>query len=1495
MADETNTPTAAPVAQDSAPPTPAPEAGNAVPELYSNYLDKQDHVQPIIQLPLAEKIKLFDAVKPKDAGDKLSLGVAKTYLNKQKEVVHAPDKALGNRILKQNADVLNDMGKDYNVIIPPEELTPTQKTDIADRTKEFNSQLQKIYDIPASSIKEGTILPIPKGWNSPELKKIKFSQVNWSGEYIQLRKDAKTGELSWQGYNKPTAGSQELSPVKVIADTTGKKWDGKKWVIHEPDEKDVKTYWNKEYNSPDVSDGAIRLSGVLQSEQKEGNYRLTKLMQDNPELAKTYKTELETAAPESVSTAGGNITLLQSAVKKTYDLDKEISDVQKSFSQYQFNLAIDAKEQFLDFASVYDKQQDALAAKIATVSDAMLRKTGKGKDIDAMFQLRAQMMRNPESLTPQEKQRYYDLSMSIMKEASKIPESAPFIQQFNKNLDDYKTAYTKSVQESALLSTPDGKKALDLLQKQAVGINLYNNVLNYFPKAKLEAEKQAKIDQMQSDKTSMFKSLMRGMNTSFEDLSKGREQWAQWLGIMSPDDVIHEQRDIVPKYDNLTNKLYTPARPEQDDKGKTLWGNKISNFMDGTMEFTGSMTPYLISGGAGAASIVPETGMFFTSGYNDYYREGKEQGLNNNDAAIRAMLGGTTLALTQLFLPKAQLVQRKAINAELDNLLRQSARPDANALATFFSRFVNPEVFKATYKGGLAVFSNDIAQNMTNEYYNAAKGTHFKTETDMGKMVEQSLMFGVMASMTNGLFKGSNKTEQLGARNAMLAHAEKYPVESLRAIDDAITLSFTDSHYDRQKLLEIKTDIADMHHMQFPKEFTQDQKVATWALKKQKLEWKEDMGKLHEAERGIYENKLEVIDGQIREIASDPLKATEYLNSTAEPLYRRLEKQGYFDTEDKQGDFVMARHGQTDANFKGLINSDSEPLNAQGVTQAHELGQQLKEQGYKDVMFSPHTRSAQTAGGVVSVTGGRKIENSDLREWNRGEGADADFDYKHYVENPDEKPGNGESFNEFLGRIQKVRGVAIPDKTAVITHGQVMKLWESLDKSGGKWDEAAKTEFLKDSNDFENAEIYKPKVLEDKGGEPVKEGKKEQPKGATMADIKRQDAKKVYASMKGIDEPTDARGLALSYIAGGGKIGEGEIKSEITGSKDERIRITKKGKGQEVTGRDYLDKNGKTIKEVAHSIWDNLPEHLQDKISDQDVRDALIDVISSHNTRLDAAKEFIDSYHPDKIAERAMSDDDFEHFQKQYADEIAAEEKAIEDWLSDKGNEEFELSQSPEYIEHLIKQYEKESEGADKQSSSESEKETDKKAGNRKRSPTVEQQAVTKQLEDATAELSAARTAFDTKRKELDKGLVADQEDLFGDRKSKKEGTLFDERASTAARDKAMEPYKERVEKAKKEVERLQAKAKDLEGKESAQTDMFDKEDKEDKKAAIDKDIENSPDSEKPYHDQRKALVDKYGKDIDEMIEDLKKEDRLKVDCPPGTKRRFSLRNLIKT
>jgi hypothetical protein len=130
----------------------------------------------------------------------------------------------------------------------------------------------------------------------------------------------------------------------------------------------------------------------------------------------------------------------------------------------------------------------------------------------------------------------------------------------------------------------------------------------------------------------------------------------------------------------------------------------------------------------------------------------------------------------------------------------------------------------------------------------------------------------------------------------------------------------------------------------------------------------------------------------------------------------------------------------------------------------------------------------------------------------------------------------------------------------------------------------------------------------------------------TVGQLANLSAKALYKQLKQIDPPSDARGLALEYIANGGTISPESLYNEVFATRDARLVPTKQKVKEEANNRDYVKKGGPSIKEVANSIWDNLSEEIQTRVDDQDVRNELIEVIGVYNKRLEVAKVYIESY-----------------------------------------------------------------------------------------------------------------------------------------------------------------------------------------------------------------------------------------------------------------------------
>jgi len=127
----------------------------------------------------------------------------------------------------------------------------------------------------------------------------------------------------------------------------------------------------------------------------------------------------------------------------------------------------------------------------------------------------------------------------------------------------------------------------------------------------------------------------------------------------------------------------------------------------------------------------------------------------------------------------------------------------------------------------------------------------------------------------------------------------------------------------------------------------------------------------------------------------------------------------------------------------------------------------------------------------------------------------------------------------------------------------------------------------------------------------------------------------VYKIVDITDTPVDAYGIALQYIANGGKVNEESLYKEVITRRDKRLTPKKQTK-EESRNRDYVTKDAESIEDIAQSIWDDLTEDVQSRVEDNSIRNALNDVVGSFNTRLEAAREFVSKYSTQDDVDRAM-------------------------------------------------------------------------------------------------------------------------------------------------------------------------------------------------------------------------------------------------------------------
>lgn len=220
----------------------------------------------------------------------------------------------------------------------------------------------------------------------------------------------------------------------------------------------------------------------------------------------------------------------------------------------------------------------------------------------------------------------------------------------------------------------------------------------------------------------------------------------------------------------------------------------------------------------------------------------------------------------------------------------------------------------------------------------------------------------------------------------------------------------------------------------------------------------------------------------------------------------------------------------------------------------------------------------------------------------------------------------------------------------------------------------------------------------------VKRPTKEE-KTPTTEGLNRAEAKKIHQRVKEMEAPTDAEQIALRYLAEGGKVSEAAI-NEVAGTvKRARLNTGERElKSSEAKLRDYYEKNGQSLDELAHSLWEKSGQ----EVSERDIKDALMDAIGSYNNRLEASKAYLERYNTEYQEEQY-----YNRLAEERAEEHAKEELKIQEWLASKGEEELELAASEEHINQLIKQYETEFERENQQSEPTSESKTNKEVSSR--------------------------------------------------------------------------------------------------------------------------------------------------------------------------------------
>lgn len=205
--------------------------------------------------------------------------------------------------------------------------------------------------------------------------------------------------------------------------------------------------------------------------------------------------------------------------------------------------------------------------------------------------------------------------------------------------------------------------------------------------------------------------------------------------------------------------------------------------------------------------------------------------------------------------------------------------------------------------------------------------------------------------------------------------------------------------------------------------------------------------------------------------------------------------------------------------------------------------------------------------------------------------------------------------------------------------------------------------------DAELAKLETEKTSE-KIEEPVKEEK-----AYSGSYIKKLQEKELLSKIDKMDEPSDARGIAMRILS----YSKRKISQESFGKEVAR--------GKERFGSAFVDKGGKgvSVERMAEDAWFELPEYLQATIEPQDIRNEILDLVGSFKNQKEIAEAYIDRYSPVDYESR-MIDEDF----IELGDSAGMKKAEWERWINEEISAE-EVGYSDEkVIEDLINKYEQE-------------------------------------------------------------------------------------------------------------------------------------------------------------------------------------------------------------
>ena len=729
-------------------------------------------------------------------------------------------------------------------------------------------------------------------------------------------------------------------------------------------------------------------------------------------------------------------------------------------------------------------------------------------------------------------------------------------------------------------------------------------------------------------------------------IDKGFEdQLNQIVAKYGWDDPIKTQSQLQvawQQYRSKTGKDPVAIVPNEDAGGINLSANAIlNNVEDIGSQIIGTTILAGATGGTGNISKARQLstlfGTTFATTVKDYEAQAIREGKNNPTET--AIISATADAVTELFGNDLARVKRLfggrgSVGKVLDGISQAEWDKVLRAKKGVFGKFRNAgeQVFAKTVSPALTETAEEVSAEGLKNLFEGKEFTHNMKNTGVTTFIGTLATFGaglpfsyksVTQSVKSAMYEaGTNPNFYIDNVNKLLEKGDLTQKEAQQRIDvinrmSKIVSGLTTINKDGKPISDKQK--VNMAFNQYVKEDAQKQKSVTSENEMLNEVTKE----LDEENNKIVNNEEDLVESEISEETKNKYLAA--YNRQINERKKELRDQGVTDFESDEK--IKEIQTKIDNLNKKTIAAPQAPQPEEAAIEEAEIPQEGAEAPGVEFPTTPAGEVAPevpqpTKAGSVGV-GGEKAKVKETKVYHYTDQDIEDFD--------DSRGGvwlttNSVGYPLKRGLKNKVERSINEKELNFATEKQVFqagdgnykKGLEELKKQG--YDGVKRTvDGDKEFYIFDKSKLNNPKEL------PFGEVKQAEP----TAEKEEKDLRKRALNIT----PTDIRGFVLQYFINGGKINPSSIK-ELFGGRGgaEKIRWAKgkAGVGEQRATMKMQDKNGPTLDELAHDLWENSGQELGDT---QDFRNAIEDVLGSHTGTKSMAQEMVESYDADYMSQ----------------------------------------------------------------------------------------------------------------------------------------------------------------------------------------------------------------------------------------------------------------------